>query len=890
MSDRLMIEIEAKDSASSVISEVESSLEQLKNKLNENKEAIKTLLSAWTKAEHGVVKLRTKISETTKSLRISGKQLSEMAKTIGSDFGSSLSDSINKSLSDLPDLMFSWGSNAASMFASGMNQGSHEIEASAYKISDMLAGYFEMHSPARIGPLSKEDPAMWTKRLVTLLATGLVSAEDILTEKLQKISGLMVSAFDMTKSPSLTRYIESITTNFADLYRKIPTQASGEISKLYSSTGVDFRKSENIVKLQEQDKLADEFKLFRELLTRSRPANEGRGIHSAFAGGDDYDGYLESWFTGIGSAQGAVDEMLSSDQRKFSQWLKKNPDQRKYFSFDEEKNRWKRTGRSPNTIKQLTKMEDGRWRPENVPEVAEGVMLWDDYLNKEYEGWLKSTGKGTSAYSKASNDGKFRQWNDMEDIVRKYINYVKEESPEGWTNGVDRSNLNKILGKFSDTDLANQMQGSEIDPKTGLPLELTKTKWWSAFVRKQGSIESAEKLGYGHLPTNTRIEDLPEAWQNKLGLRGRYDLETAIKMVGLTDDDDSSGNIFGKIYNMMKNVSGRGIAFSGGETRGWMGDVKQDHFGKIAEILGVDYVEGAGKGYKKTSDKWSGGDWDKLDLKMLNRVDSTKRQFGMDDKETADYLAEKIATEWKKQRTQDLYTDEYDNWKLADSTWTKSNQSKSAELLIEMMMSMPDSYARNAASADSMFTNASTQWTSAGYGGVANYGQTFGHGGNPSFTSPLMYDFTQHFAGAVKKSRAKDPRKYFHGRDQYGNDLYMPRARATEMMRQNDNWIETDYVDGRMAQLKAKREALGLRPDHSSTGLPYSPKNYGNKPAVTGGDSTSLSVGAIQVNQTFNLDLGGYEGSIQELISTIAQEAAIEAQKALLDMVEFRGV
>ena len=44
------------------------------------------------------------------------------------------------------------------------------------------------------------------------------------------------------------------------------------------------------------------------------------------------------------------------------------------------------------------------------------------------------------------------------------------------------------------------------------------------------------------------------------------------------------------------------------------------------------------------------------------------------------------------------------------------------------------------------------------------------------------------------------------------------------------------------------------------------------------------------MNQTFNLDLGGYEGSIQELISTLAQEAAIEAQKALLDMVEFRGV
>ena len=277
-----------------MISEVELSFDQLKNKLNENKEAIKTLLSAWTKAEHGAVKLRTKISETTKSLRISGKQLSEMVKTIGTEFGSSLSDSINKSLSDLPDLMFSWGSNATSMFASGMNQGSHEIEASAYRISDTLAGYFEMHSPARIGPLSKEDPAMWTKRLVTLLATGLVSAEDILTEKLQKISGLMVSAFDMTKSPSLTRYIESITTNFADMSRSIPTQASGEISKLYSPTGVDFRKSENIVKLQEQDKLADEFKLFRELLTRSRPANEGRGIHSAFAGGDDYDGYMKS--------------------------------------------------------------------------------------------------------------------------------------------------------------------------------------------------------------------------------------------------------------------------------------------------------------------------------------------------------------------------------------------------------------------------------------------------------------------------------------------------------------------------------------------------------------------------------------------------------------------
>jgi len=47
--------------------------------------------------------------------------------------------------------------------------------------------------------------------------------------------------------------------------------------------------------------------------------------------------------------------------------------------------------------------------------------------------------------------------------------------------------------------------------------------------------------------------------------------------------------------------------------------------------------------------------------------------------------------------------------------------------------------------------------------------------------------------------------------------------------------------------------------------------------------------GKIEINQTFNLDLGGYEGDISSLAREIAQQTVIEAQKALLELVNFRG-
>ncbi|NTU61277.1 MAG: hypothetical protein HGA95_02985, partial [Caldiserica bacterium] len=61
--------------------------------------------------------------------------------------------------------------------------------------------------------------------------------------------------------------------------------------------------------------------------------------------------------------------------------------------------------------------------------------------------------------------------------------------------------------------------------------------------------------------------------------------------------------------------------------------------------------------------------------------------------------------------------------------------------------------------------------------------------------------------------------------------------------------------------------------------------------SLSSGSLSSLqSSGAIQINQEFNINLGDYQGSLSDLVRAIAQSAAIEAQQALLDIVQFRGV
>ncbi|HNW31930.1 MAG TPA: hypothetical protein PKN77_04545 [Caldisericia bacterium] len=55
------------------------------------------------------------------------------------------------------------------------------------------------------------------------------------------------------------------------------------------------------------------------------------------------------------------------------------------------------------------------------------------------------------------------------------------------------------------------------------------------------------------------------------------------------------------------------------------------------------------------------------------------------------------------------------------------------------------------------------------------------------------------------------------------------------------------------------------------------------------GVGMQTGAGKIEINQTFNLDLGGYEGDISSLAREIAQQTVIEAQKALLELVNFRG-
>ena len=368
--DRLTIEIEAQDKASEILQGINSSVEQLRLNLDGTVKSTESMMSVWKQAEKGAVKLRERLGKTAASLAGTGKELVGLAKTIGVDFGDSLTASIGESLSGLPSKMFAWGSQAVSMFANGMNSASGQVASSAHRIADMLAGYFEMHSPTRLGPLSKEDPSKWTHRLVSLLATGLVSAEDVLTKNLEKITSMMLGAFDIKDIPVLTRYAQSVTSSLSSLYREMPTWVGGYS---YSKTGLDLRDKGVLSDMYGQHKQQDELRLFKRLLeggfySKTEP------VHEAFTDKDitrkEAESYYSQWFTGLGESIGAIYELLATDQQGFNAFMRQNQSLRgKYFVHKGGK--WQRTAQTLGGADQS-------------PDVAEGVDTWNEFLNKKY--------------------------------------------------------------------------------------------------------------------------------------------------------------------------------------------------------------------------------------------------------------------------------------------------------------------------------------------------------------------------------------------------------------------------------------------------------------------------------------------------------------------------
>lgn len=82
------------------------------------------------------------------------------------------------------------------LLVSGLEDGMQEWESTIDKMAQMLPDYFSVHSPAKLGPLSKEDPKNWTVRLMRLMSEGLISVTDLLSGNVAKVAGLLSSIGD----------------------------------------------------------------------------------------------------------------------------------------------------------------------------------------------------------------------------------------------------------------------------------------------------------------------------------------------------------------------------------------------------------------------------------------------------------------------------------------------------------------------------------------------------------------------------------------------------------------------------------------------------------------------------------------------------------------------
>lgn len=80
-----------------------------------------------------------------------------------------------------------------SLLASGLDDGMQVWESTIDRMAQMLPDYFSVHSPAKLGPLSKEDPKNWTVRLMRLMSEGLISVTDLLSGNVEKVAGLLSS-------------------------------------------------------------------------------------------------------------------------------------------------------------------------------------------------------------------------------------------------------------------------------------------------------------------------------------------------------------------------------------------------------------------------------------------------------------------------------------------------------------------------------------------------------------------------------------------------------------------------------------------------------------------------------------------------------------------------
>lgn len=213
MPDKLTITIEAQDKAGVVLDSLAKKLEELGKQADATRGKTTDLDSAVKNATATIESLTLKVVAAGTEITRSGSAIAQTGRDIGRSFGTEMIASVSGSLSQLSSLMSGWGANAARAFATGLRSGSADVSGAAYELSDILAGYLQVHSPSKYGPLSVEDPKNWTLRLAKLLGEGLISGKELIEKGVGDL-GKIMAQLGAPGTSGLNAVLDNIKTLF----------------------------------------------------------------------------------------------------------------------------------------------------------------------------------------------------------------------------------------------------------------------------------------------------------------------------------------------------------------------------------------------------------------------------------------------------------------------------------------------------------------------------------------------------------------------------------------------------------------------------------------------------------------------------------------------------
>lgn len=261
MADRLTITVEANDQASTVIESLKKKLDEL-SKQTESAGARSQDFDKQIKTVAASIEtLGAKISSFSNDLVAAGQTITQTGREIGKTLGTEILTSTTGSLSQLSSLMQSWGANAARSFAQGLRTGSSDVSSAAYDISDILAGYLQVHSPTRYGPLSVEDPKNWTTRLAKLLSQGLLSGKDLIESGVSEI-GSIFAKLDVSAQLGLGGLVSKIQGLFGS-----PNISSKFLMNMEAGSVLPFDEG-SLAKEFEDYKKAQDYQAFYDIVVK----------------------------------------------------------------------------------------------------------------------------------------------------------------------------------------------------------------------------------------------------------------------------------------------------------------------------------------------------------------------------------------------------------------------------------------------------------------------------------------------------------------------------------------------------------------------------------------------------------------------------------------------